>query len=82
MEIRMSARNMVHSSAVKIDSSSERETNVSKSGNMAAQPTPSIHPYVSELTAHAVVYVLGPESIAPQGVRRPSGRRQWRGRPE
>ena len=31
---------MAHNSAVKIDAISGRETNISKSGNTAAQPTP------------------------------------------
>ena len=34
------------------------ETNISKSGNIVAQPT-SIHPYRSGLMAHAAAYVRG-----------------------
>ena len=39
MEIRVNARYMTQSLAIKIEAISERETNVSKLGKMAAQPT-------------------------------------------
>ena len=40
MMIRLSARNMAHNLAVKIDAISGRETNAWKLGNTASQPTP------------------------------------------
>ena len=40
-EIRERGRNIVHNSAVKIEATTGREMNTSKSGKTAAQPTPS-----------------------------------------
>ena len=40
MEIRVRVRNIAQSSAVKIKAISGRETDVSKSGKMAAEPKP------------------------------------------
>ena len=41
-EIRETARNIAYNSAVKIEATTGRETNTSKSGKTAAQPTPSL----------------------------------------
>ena len=41
-EIREMARNIAHNSAVKIEATTGREMNTSKSGKKVAQPTPSL----------------------------------------